>query len=260
MSNKEHKIKYGLKIWSVDQDQLFKEAAQLFSKGEIDFMEIYIVPDSITPEKYDVLKNLNNIPITIHAPHIAHGFDVFRLNNQKIKLFKEQIIKIADSFNSKFIVVHAESGDSFEVFKESIDKIRDKRILIENMPKFGIDNEICFGHSYEQLKLIKDSGINLCLDFGHAIRSAISQKLDYKEFIKKIISELNPSYFHICNGKMDAKEDHRSLFDGEFDIKWLKKTLFKLKEEKDVYLVFETPKGGNGLENDLKNINYFRSI
>ncbi|MFA6533498.1 MAG: hypothetical protein WCT22_05930 [Patescibacteria group bacterium] len=259
MSDKEYKIKYGLKIWSTNKKELFKEAVQLFEKKEVDFMELYIVPDSLG--NTELLNELKNIPTTIHAPHSEHNFDVFKLNDSKVELFKNQVIKTADLLNSKAIVVHAEAGDSQEIFKKNISLINDKRILIENMTKVGINGELHFGHSYEQLKFIKDCGFNFCFDFSHAIKSAISQGLDYKEFIEKLIVELSPSYFHICGGKTNIeKDEHGDLFDGDFDIKWMKKILLKLTEEKDIHLVFETPKSGDGLENDIKNINYFRSL
>ena len=256
MLNKKHNIKYGLKLWSSDKKELFEEAVQLFNEKKIDFLELYIVPDSFVLGKSAFLNNLKNIPTTLHAPHSGHDFDVFKLDDSKIKFFKNQVIKTADFLGSKFIVVHATEGDDREVFIKNIKKIGDKRILIENATKIGMDNEVNFGYSLEQLKFIKDCGFDFCLDFSHAIKSAISQNIDYKEFIEKLISELSPSYFHICNGKMDNQiDEHRDLFDGEFDLKWIKKTLIGLK--KDVYLVFETPKAGKGLENDVKNMNHF---
>ncbi|MFH1968236.1 MAG: TIM barrel protein [bacterium] len=258
MSNKKHKIKYGLKLWSTDSS-LFREAIELLKKGQIDFIEIYIVPDSFTLGQNSILNIFKNIPTTIHATHMEHGFDVFKLDNSKVEFFKNQIIKTADFLKSKFIVVHAEAGDSEKLFKENIKKINDPRILIENMPKFGLEGETCFAHNYAQLKFIRNCGFNFCLDFGHAINSATNQNIDYKKFIEKLIFNLNPCYFHICNGKLGGKEDHRDLFDGEFDIKWIKETLLGLAEKKDIYLVFETPKGKNSLENDIKNIEYFIS-
>ncbi|MGA2418078.1 MAG: hypothetical protein ABSF55_02475 [Candidatus Staskawiczbacteria bacterium] len=254
-------IKFGLKLWSIDSKDLFEEAGQLFKRKEIDFVELYIVPDSLLPGKSDILNCLRNIPTTIHAPHMEHNFDVFTLDDSKIEIFKNQVIKIADFLNSKFIVVHAMVGDSQEIFKKNIIKISDPRILIENSPKIGLDNRICSAHSYDQLESIKDSGCNLCLDFSHAIKSAAAQNIDYKKFIEKLIFELDPSYFHLCNGKTNnVKDEHRDLFDGEFDLKWIKNILLKLGEKKDVYLVFETPKGKSGLLNDIKNMKYFRSI
>jgi deoxyribonuclease-4 len=254
-------MKYGLKIWSIDKKELFKEAVELFKRKQIDFVELYIVPDSLLPGKSEILDDLRNIPTVVHATHNEHGFDVFGLDDPNIKLFKNQIIKIADFLGSKFIVVHSGVGESQKIFEENISKIKDKRIIIENMPKAGLNGELCFGYSLEQLKFIKGCGFNICLDFVHAIKSAISQKLDYKEFVKKLIFELEPSYFHITNAKMDNdKDDHMNLFDGEIDIKWIKETLLGLERNKDICLVFETPKEGVGLENDVKNINYFNSL
>jgi len=258
MAIKNHNIKYGLKIWSTDR-ALLLGAVELFKKKRIDFIELYVVPDSLNDVGF--LNELRNIPTTLHAPHSEHDFDVFNLDDSNIEIFKNQVVKTADFLDSKFIVVHAEAGDNQEIFKKNIKKINDERILIENMPKTGLEGEICFAHTYQQLKLIKDAGFNICLDFSHAIKSAISQNLDYKEFVKKLIFELEPSYFHICNGKMDNdKDEHGDLFDGEFDIKWIKEILLKLSEKKDIYLVFETPKGKNGLENDIKNMKYFLNI
>lgn len=39
---------------------------------------------------------------------------------------------------------------------------------------------------------------------------------------------------------------------------WAKQALLGL--EKDVYLVFETPKKGNGLGNDVRNMNYYKLL
>lgn len=255
-------IKFGLKIWSTNSKDLFKEAVMLFEKKEIDFVELYIVPDSLKSGEYDILNDLKNIKTTIHTPHTEHNFDIFWLEDSKIRLFKEQVIKTADFLGSKFIIVHAGVGDSEAIFRENIGKINDKRILIENMTKVGINNELCFGYSFKQMKFISDCGFDFCLDFAHAIKSALSQKIYYKKFIEDIINQFCPVYFHISNGKLTLQQadEHMNLFDGEFDIKWIKELLLKLTGKKDVYLVFETPKEGNGLENDIKNIKYFRSI
>ncbi|MEK7658937.1 MAG: hypothetical protein AAB352_03685 [Patescibacteria group bacterium] len=258
MSNKEYNIKCGLKIWSSNKD-LFSQAVELFQTGKIDFIELYIVPDSLAGNS--ILKDFKKIPITIHATHMEHGFDVFLLDDKKIKFFKNQIIKIADLLNSKFIVMHADEGDSNEDFKRNIEKIKDSRMLIENLPKVNLESKTCYASTYKQLKFIKDCGFKFCFDFSHAIKSAISQKINYKEFVEKLIEELNPNYFHICNGRLNNdKDEHLDLFDGEFDIKWIKNILVKLSEKKDIYLAFETPKGKNGLENDIKNIDYFLNI
>lgn len=254
-------IKFGLKIWSTNKKEMFGEAFQLFLKKQIDFIELFIVPNSLIPGKSSFLDDLKSIPTAIHSFYAEHNFDVFSLDDFEIKIFKEQIVKTADYLNSRFIIVHAGIGELEDEFKKNIKKIKDKRILIENMPKVGINNEKCFGHSFLQLKFINDCGFDICLDLAHAIKSAISLKIDYKEFIKKLVFGFEPFYFHISNGRTDfEKDEHKNLFDGEFDIKWIKETLQDIAKNKDIYLVFETPKRGKGLENDIKNMEYFRSI
>lgn len=250
-------IKYGIKIWSINKEW-FPQAVELIKQGRVDFVELYIVPHSFKREDLEVLKQ---VPVTIHAPHWQHNFNVFELNNAKIELFKEEVIGAADFLKSRHIVVHAGVGESKEVFKENISKIHDKRILIENMPKMAIDGRTCFGYSLEQLKFIKEvSGLDFCFDFAHASKSALSQNLHYQKFIKSLLTELKPYYFHICGATLDNEEDeHLNLFEGDLDIIWVKKTLTDLAKSKDIYLVFEVPKGKD-LENDIKNINYFKNL
>ena len=251
-------LQYGLKIWTTDKDS-FQEALELFKNGEIDFAEIYIVPDSFLRKELKVLKK---IPTIIHSVHESHNFNIFKLQDFKIELFKNQVVKTADFLKSRFIILHSGIGGAQDLFKKNIAKIYDKRILMENMPKIATDGKTCFGYSLEQLKFIKeDCRLNFCLDFGHAIKSAVSQKLDYKDYIKSLIYHLKPSYFHLAGGeKKNEKDEHLNLFEGDFDAVWIKKTLESLAKNQSVYLVFETPKSKNNLENDIKNIDYFKNL
>ena len=250
-------IKYGLKLWSINKDW-FIEATQFLEKGKLNFIELYIASANFELKGLEILRNF---PIVIHSPHCQHNFNIFELTESKIRLSKNQVIKTVNYLESPMIILHGGIGRSSEIFKKDINKIYDKRILIENMPKIGLNERICFGYSLEQLKFIKNKcGLNICLDFTHAIKSAISQKIDYKNFIESLISELTPRYFHICGTGLDSERDeHLNLFEGDFDIRWAKKILMDLAKKKDIYLVFETPKHET-LKNDMKNIDYFRSL
>lgn len=252
-------IKYGLKLWTQNK-QWFREAADLFYSGKINFIELYIVPDSFQLKELEVFKD---IPIILHAPHWEHNFNLFKLTVQDIAMFKNQVIKTADFLNAKHIILHPGAGKDKEIFKQSIAKISDKRLLIENLSKVGLDNIIAFGYSKSQLSFIKEEcGYALCFDFVHAAKSALSQKIDYKDFIKDLIADLSPYYFHICGTNLKSKEqdEHQNLFQGDFDIAFVKKILLNIAEKKDIYLVFEVPKQKNSLQNDLKNINYFQNL
>lgn len=245
-----------MKLWTTNEKDDLREAIELFKSGKIDFLELYIVPDSFGLAELEILRE---IPTIIHSPHCEHNFNVFELASSQIELFKTQVVKTADFLNSQFIIVHSGVGQSPEAFKKNIDMLFDKRILIENMPKVALDDRICFGCTLEQLEFIKkECGFDICLDFGHAIKSAVSQGLAYKEFVKTLASKLNPFYFHISGGDTNNEKDkHLDLFEGDIDIKWISNTLAGLK--KDIYLVFETPKK-EGLKNYLKNIDYFKRL
>ncbi|MFH1462588.1 MAG: TIM barrel protein [bacterium] len=247
-------IKYGIKLWSKNLD-CFAKALELQKLKEVDFIELYLVPDSF---KLAELKPLRGVVSAVHTPHLSHDFNIFDLDSSKKELFKNEVAAAADFLKARFIIVHAGIGSLKEVFKKNIAQLYDQRILIENMPKIGLNDKICFGYSLEQLKFIKNCGLNICLDFQHAFKSAVSQGLNYKNFIKSLIDELHPSYFHISGGESsNEKDEHLDLFEGDFDSAWLKKILSKAGEEKEIYVVFEVPKR-EGLENDIKNIKYFK--
>lgn len=251
-------LKYGIKLWTINKNR-FEEAVDLFNKKQIDFIELYIVPYSFEQKELEIFKK--NITI-IHSPHHKHNFDVFNLDKEKRAIFKNQIIKTADFLNSKNIVLHAGIGRSVKLLEKNLKSIYDKRIIIENMPKVGLNNDICFGYSIEQLKFFKKSfDLSICFDIGHAIKSAISQKIDYKEYLRDAINELKPWYFHICGGNLNnEKDEHLNLWEGGFDLKWIKNLLLKTVLKKNAYLVFEVPKNKNNLKNDIKNIAYFKKL
>lgn len=251
-------IKYGLKIWSSNIN-LFNEVGFLLDKGMFDFMEIYTVPGKID---FTLFEKLPGKQVFLHAPHFGHQFNIFNFGKLEKDFFHQQIFPLADFLRAKYIVVHAGEGEDPAIFQKNISLIADSRILIENEPQSGLAEEKCFGYSQEQLLFIKEKcGFNLCFDFGHAIKSAFSQGIDYKDFISKIIAELNPFYFHLCGAHTKGEaEKHLNLFEGDADIKWIKSVLAKQAKNQDIYLVLETPKIGKDLSNDLKNLAYFISI
>lgn len=260
-------IKYGLKIWSTDK-KWFISSVDLFKQGKVDFGELYIVPGSFELEE---LASLKQMPFSLHGPHFIHGFNLLGLTDEQVKLFQEQVLKTADFLNSPFIVVHPGVGDSKEAFRENSAKIADKKVLIETMAKIGFvgqggnkidEGVVCFGHSKEQLEFIRqECGFEICLDMAHSTAAASSLGIPYKEFLRSLVDSLNPSYFHISGGYEKEKEDkHLDVFEGNLDIKWIKGLLEKKAKQRDIYLVFETPKTGGALENDIKNIDYFKSL
>ena len=125
------------------------------------------------------------------------------------------------------------------------------------MPKKALDGKVCLGYTKEEIiEFTRIGNFDFCLDFTHAIKSAISQNKDYKTIIKDFAS-LKPKLFHLCDGTLKTEiDEHLNLGEGEFDLKFIKNII---QESKCKKVTFEVPKL-NKLDNDIKNINYFRKI
>ncbi len=94
------------------------------------------------------------------------------------------------------------------------------------------------------------------MDFGHAIKSALSLGIDYKQYIKEFLS-LNPQVFHISDGMLTpGKDEHFNIGEGEYDFKFL---LNCIKNNDSKLATLETPRNNlNSLEEDLENIRTLR--
>ena len=101
-------------------------------------------------------------------------------------------------------------------------ELSDSRLLIENMPKVGLDGEAMIGYSPVQIEeLIGDSDMGLCLDFGHAVKAVVSLRVDYKEYVKGFIG-LEPRVFHVSDGMLSGERDeHFGIGEGEYDFGFL---------------------------------------
>ncbi|MCK4589145.1 MAG: TIM barrel protein [Nanoarchaeota archaeon] len=251
-----NKIDYGLKLWSTN-NRLFKKARELIEKDLFQYIELYVVPESFDANKLTALKGFS---IIIHAPHFQHNFNLskFNLKENNKKIFQE-VKKVADFFDSKFIILHPGVGGDIRSTITQLNELGSNKILIENMPKIGLNKEILIGFNLDEIKEIIQSGdFNFCLDLAHAIKSAISQNLDYKHYIKQLL-QLNPKLFHISDGNTGNGEDeHLSLGKGNFDLKFLKRCI----EESEAKMVtLETPKRNFfSLTEDVKNVEYLKKL
>ena len=258
-------LKYGIKIWSTNK-QWFPLVVDLILQGKADFVEIYLVPNSFKLSDFDIFKK-NNIQVTLHTPHTTHNFDVFNLTNESLEIWHDQVIKTADYLKSQFIVVHPGEGDNKEIFKKESLKIKDERVLMESMIKFGFVNVkeggvSCFGYSKEELLFIhKECSFRICFDVCHSLASAVWQKINPYNFIDECIDLLKPRYFHLAGGNVEDETDkHLDLWDGNFDYKFIKEKLAPIAQAEDIFLVFEVAKKNNDLSNDLKNIEFFKNL
>ncbi len=248
-------IKYGIKLWT-NNESLFGEAVDLYRKKKFDFIELYNDPSRA--HNYKALAKLKDILIAIHNTN-DQGFHELIIKKKQLRIW-DKTVKLADFFNSPYIIVHPGQNHTFKTFEQNLKKINDERILMENMPGLDIFGQIMYGQRLNELKQIRKIK-DICFDFEKAIKAARCQNIDYKKFIKECIKELNPFYFHISGGdKNNPIDEHKNLWESNFDFKWIKSVLNKLSTKKDIFLVFETPRAAKNLKNDIQNINYFKNL
>lgn len=250
-------MKIGLKIWSTNNDS-FVKLKEFYENGIIDYVELYIVPNSFDEKS---LTNLKNIPIIFHAPDFIGGFNVRKRDSVFFNVINE-INKFSEFFNEKRIIIHPgydvnEKISSVETIK-SFKMFKDYEIIIENMPKVGIGGEIfLFGtNKSEIMEVITEINCKFCLDFGHAICSSNYYRINQIKFIEELL-ELKPYMFHLSDGNFNSFEDkHLSFGEGNFPISKL------IKFINQEYLSLETPKKNDlvNLKEDLKNIEVVRNF
>lgn len=237
-------INFGLKLWSKNYN-LLGEAKRLIEKRIFHYIELMVLPDSNIVHFQKI-----KVPYIIHIPSENWGVNIADKNKEKFNLEAiSECMKWADLLGAKYLVLHPGFGE-IERAKNFLKKIKDSRILIENVPKVGINNEKMIGYTPEQIKTLMGSKFGFCLDLNHAIKAATSLKEDYQDYIKDFL-KLKPKMFHIADGTLkEEKDEHLAIGSGGYDFRFLISCL-----DKDTYLTLETPRNNlNSFREDLGNL------
>jgi len=242
-------VKLGIKLWSSNKN-LLNEAVSLVERGIFDYVELKVVPG--TECKYF---DKARIPYIIHA---SSGINIADKNMEENNVeMIDLCLKWKKQLNAMYLVLHPDYG-SLNVAVKTLNRFCGEDILVENMPKIGINNEKMIGFNVEQMKKLLRNEFGFCLDINHAIKAAISCKKEYKVFIEDML-ELKPILCHFSDGSLKGeKDEHLDIGKGEYDIKLL---CGYIKRSSIEYLTMETPKSGDGsLEKDLDNVKKLRAI
>ncbi len=239
-------MKFGLKLWSTNQGTI-KEAADLIKKDIFQYVELTPIPNT------DMTPFLSyEIPYVIHITTERHGLNIADKKKEDFNLnIIDNCVQWADKLNARYMILHPGYG-SFDDAMDFLDLIEDERILIENMPKVGLGDEKMVGYSYEQVERLMSTKFGLCLDLNHAVKAAVSLKIDYKLFIKPFL-RLNPSLFHISDGSLNyEKDEHLAIGAGEYDMDFLVKCVASNNSK---HLTLETPRNNlASFEEDILNL------
>lgn len=249
--------KLGLKLWSINTDFYYDEAIRLYNEGFCNYIELYIIPNTL--DTLDKWKKLN-IPFIIHAPHNAHKFNLAKCERKEFnfKIYTE-VKQFADKLNAKYIIFHGGVDGSVEETAKQLASFNENRALIENKPYVALPNKMggkfCRGATLEEIKYIKDTAkCGFCLDIGHAICSANSLGKDIYEYCRSFL-QFNPQMFHLSDieditSQYDA---HPHLGTGQLDFKQIFDML-----ENNKYITIETNKDNKENLNDFeKDVLYF---
>lgn len=245
-------MKFGLKLWSVNTD-LIDQAIHLIDENIFDYIELFVIPDS------EINPFLIDVPYIIHIPHHRFGVNIGDATIKEYNLQKiNESMAWADQLNAKYLILHAGHG-SMQHGTDLLHELSDSRILIENMPKVGLDGEAMIGYSPEQIeKLIGDNDMGLCLDFGHAVKAALSLGIDYKEYVNDFM-RFKPKVFHVSDGTLtEEKDEHLNIGKGEYDFGYF---LQCVDDNPFGFVTVETPRNvQKSLDEDLLNINKINVI
>lgn len=253
-------MRVGIKQFS-DQLGLYKEDLIKY-KDKYDYIELYVYPQAMEfLNDWINLKTAYGIDFTIHAPHFSQQVNLadnsyFDFNKKAY----ETVNTYAKELDAEYTVVHGGMDGSVEEIVRQLEIIKPYKMRIENKPYVAPrkpDTMVCRGATVEEIKYIQenyDCGFNL--DVGHAFCSAVSQKFDQIEYLKRFL-ELKPNSYHISDGEYNDRIDiHYHLGDGDYD--WTK--IFPLLD-KNLNWTLETitKKDKNGLDTVMDDIIYLSS-
>lgn len=251
---------FGLKLWSINNNYI-SEAIRLYKEGYYQYIELYAVERSYSKyiNLWVHLRDKNNIPFIIHAPHSLGGMKLSRSEFLKTNLIlANETKRFADTLEANIIIFHPGVGGNREVTVFQLNKINDKRILIENKPYYAIGKkEICVGYSPEDIEFImQNANVGFCLDIVHAVCAANAFNEPYMDYLKRFLA-LGPSMFHLVDCELNSLEDnHLNPGKGSIDIPAIIKLI-----PADKRITIETDKSSNNSLKDFEaDVLYLRSI
>lgn len=249
-------LKIGLKLWSTNTDAYYNEAIRLYEQGIYDYIELFVVPDTL--DTLDKWKGLRNIPFIIHNAHSAVGFNLANAEMaSKNKEIYVQTKRFADELNAKYIIFHGGMDGSIQETAKQLTSFKEPRALLENKPFLPIPNKVaakyCRGATIDEIKyVLNEVGCGFCLDIGHAVCAANYQKIEPYNYVKQL-NNLKPSMYHLSDVvDMDGFYDaHPHLGSGNLDIARLKKEIFPEDATVSIETVKDSKENLDDFEKDV---------
>jgi deoxyribonuclease-4 len=191
----------------------------------------------------EAIKELNSqlgLKLSIHAPYFIN---LNSQEKQKVGASRARILKSCEighylsGKDKTNIVFHPgfyqkdSKEKTYECIKEQIlriqEEIKEKKWNVNLCPE-TTGKESQFGDLDEIIKLMKDTGCHICVDFSH-LKARYNGKIDYDVICEKLAKLHTPLHCHFSGIEFTAKGERRHLLTEEKDIKELFKYLKKYK-------------------------------
>ena len=187
-----------------------------------------------------------NLMLSVHSPYYIN---LASKEKEKIEASKKRIIDSCDRgrlMGAKYVVFHAgfyqgrDKEEVFQMIKEGIIDIQ--QIIKKNRWNITLAPETTgkesqFGDIDELIRMKKETGCHLCVDFAH-LKARNRGKIDYDEIMKKL-KPLGHIHAHFSGIEWTDKGERRHLITPEKEIKELLSYLLKYKI--DVTIINESP-------------------
>lgn len=243
-------IRFGLKLWSTNTG-VAGDVSKLIADGLFQYIELMVVPDT----DISVFRKMD-VPFIIHATSENWDVNIARKDREGLNFDAiGDCLAWADALRAEYLILHPGFGE-LDVAVDFLSKLSDRRILIENMPKLGMDGEKMIGYAPLEIKKLVANKFGFCLDLNHAAKAAASVKKNYKQYIADFL-KLNPKVFHISDGNFESEsDDHLNIGKGNYDFKFFADCA---KKSETAYISLETPRINlDSLSEDVDNLNKLR--
>ena len=197
-------------------------------------------------KKLGELSKQLKLSLSIHAPYFIN---LASNEKHKVSASKKRILDCCErghNLNATVVVFHSgfylkkSKEETYNLIKDEIldlqKTIKEKKWNISLAPE-TTGKESQFGDLDENLRLMKETGCKICIDFAH-LKARYNGKIDYDEVFNKI-KHLKHIHCHFSGIEYTEKGERKHLLTEEKDIKELLSYLKKY--HMDATIINESP-------------------
>lgn len=199
-------MKLGLKLWSTNVGNYLHETERFYADGVFDYIELFVVPGTEnTIGAWKRLHDEKGVPFIVHNAHAAMGFNLADRTRESANVgIYLQSRRFAEALDAGYVIFHGGVDGTIEETVRQLKRLEEPRALLENKPAIPLPNDLgarnCRGATVEEIEyVLQETGCGFCLDVGHAICSAKSQKLAPYAFVGDLFRRFSPAMLHLSD-------------------------------------------------------------